>query len=292
MLTIFLAVLIIGNLVGMVVLYKYLKAQRKVAYVQRKYDAANKTVGDLTEKLDRYYSNRMIFLHHSVGKNILYEGGLKDSLEEAGILVKGSTYGDEIGEETDLRHWLPKFEQDMDGILSFKAHPNMYYDNGTANDIVMFKSCFPNSHVGEGTGPGDATDRKRTIANYKAVFEGLKNEMAKNKDRLFIYLTAPPLVPEGTTAEHAARAREFNVWLIEDFLPRYSKETGLNNFVVFDLFDFLAGEDNFLKKEYRRERSGDAHPNAVANKAVAARFMEFFRPTWDNWQKKSVPGEL
>lgn len=288
MLIVFIVISIVGNLVGMIILYKYLKVQRRVSYVQRNHDEANRTIGDLTEMLDHFYSKKMIFLHHSVGKNILYEGGLKDSLAELGILVKGSTYGDEIGEQTDMYNWLPKFEKDMARILSFKAHPNMYYNDDTTNDIVMFKSCFPNSHVTENAGSGDPTDRKRTQANYKAVFEGLKDEMAKNKNRLFIYLTAPPLVPEATTAQHAARARDFNDWLIGEFQPRYLKETGQDNFVVFDLFDFLSDEDNFLKKENRPGNSGDSHPNAVANKAVAVKFMEFFRPIWENWQKRSA----
>ncbi|MEA2030992.1 MAG: hypothetical protein U9N55_05280 [candidate division Zixibacteria bacterium] len=256
--------------------------------MQRNYNATNKKIGDLTEMLDRFYPNKMIFIHHSVGKNILYEGGLKDSLAKLGILVKSSTYGDEIGEKTDMCNWLPKFEKDMDRILSFKAHPNMYYNDGTTNDIVMFKSCFPNSYVIENTGPGDPTDQKRTIANFKAIFEGLKDEMRKHKTCLFVYLTAPPLVSEATTTQHAARARDFNDWLKGEFYPRYSKETGHGNFVVFDLFGFLTDEDNFLKKEYRTGNAGDSHPNVVANEAVTVKFMEFFHPIWQKWQKQST----
>jgi hypothetical protein len=203
-----------------------------------------------------------------------------------GVFVKGATYGDNVGNLTDIRHWVPKFKDNMDSILSFKMHPDKYYDDGTGNDIVMFKSCFPNSDIIEdGPEPGMPTGEIRSLANYRAAFVALKEEFVKNEDRLFIYMTAPPLVPEATTIERAARARKFNTWLIDEFVPAYNRETELNNFIAFNLFEILADEDGFLRKEYRLGRPGDSHPNEKANKIVAKNFMEFFRPLWLAWQK-------
>lgn len=282
-----LVISIVGNLVGLFVLYKYLGARKSIGYVRQDLEKSNRTVGDLTGLLDQAYPNKMVFLHHSVGRGILYEGGLRDSLLELGILVKGATYGDSIGQKTDMNDWLPKFRRDLNKILDFKAHPDIFYNGIDQNDIVMFKSCFPNSDiVGTGTEPGNPESPEKTIANYQAVFVGLKAELLKQPNKLFIYLTAPPLVPSGTTSENAQRARQFNNWLAQEFLPSYRNETGLDNFAVFDLFNLLADEDGFLKAAYRRSKPGDSHPNVEANKIAAAKFMEFFRPAWENWSRK------
>lgn len=284
-LLVILIISLIGNLFGLYVLYKTAKVKRELA-------AANRSIENLTDALDHFYSKSMVFLHHSVGYGILHHGGLIDSLRSLGITVKSATYGDDIGNETDICDWLPKFQNDMDRILKFKAHPNIFYTDDRTNDIVMFKSCFPNSDLaGDGSEPGDPLNSARTIANYKALFNRLQNEIKQYKDKLFIYLTAPPLVPEATSPDNARRARKFNRWLISEFLPQYRKETGADNFIIFDLFDVLADEDNYLKKEYRQGRSADSHPNALANKVVAQKFMEFFQPIWERWQGKAETKE-
>ena len=175
----------------------------------------------------------------------------------------------------------------MDDILKFRAHANQYNTDGTINDVVMFKSCFPNSNlISEGVSPGDPSSPEKTIANFRATFEHIGKEFRKYPDRLFVYLTAPPLIPELGSAENAARARQFNNWLINDYLPEYKREMAVDNFVVFDLFDVLAGADNFLKMEYRRNIPGDPHPNIAGSKEAARQFAHFFSPVWSDWLKK------
>lgn len=284
------AILVISlviNMIGVYFLWEYRKMRGQVASLQYSLNEARGSVDRLTDALDCAYSHRMVFLHHSVGSGLLYQGGLRDSLQQLGISVRGATYGDEIGQQTDMADWLPKFESDMPRILTFKGHPDLYYKDGTANDIIMFKSCFPNSQIeSEGTAPGNPNSRERTIANYKAVFDGLGQEMRKYPNKLFVYLTSPPLVPSVTTPEHAAWARQFNRWLTGEFLPSYLKETGLDNFVIFDLFDFLADENNVLKTNYRVSNPNDSHLNELANLEAVRQFMEFFRPVWTNWSQR------
>jgi hypothetical protein len=294
LLIIILVISILGNIVGLLVFYKFRNLKGYFAETEARLQEANgalkslhQTVHSLTGRLDQFSSTRMIFLHHSVGEGILTAGGLRERLLDMGILVKSATYGDEIGQETDINNWSEKFRNRMDDILNFRAHPNMYNTDGTINDIVMFKSCFPNSNlIGKGVFPGDPSSPEKTIANFQASFENLGKEFTKYPDRLFVYLTAPPLIPELSLAENAARARQFNNWLINDFLPGYKKEMAVDNFVIFDLFDVLAGVDNFLKMEYRRNIPGDPHPNMAGSKDAARQFAHFFSPVWSDWLKK------
>jgi len=285
---------LIGNVIGLFVVYKHFQLKKWLSEAEQQLgrrgqaiDALNESVAKLTAELDDYTSKRMVFLHHSVGQGILNQGGLRNKLLDMGILVKSATYGDDIGEDTDMNHWVVKFEERMNDVFAFSSHGNQYRADGKTNDVVMFKSCFPNSGiVGEGELPGDPTSPERTMANYKATFERLKPQMAQYPNKLFIYLTAPPQVPEVTTPDKAQRAREFNDWLLKEFQPQYASETGNDNFYVFDLFGVLANDQGYLKEAYRVPKHGDCHPNKKGSEAASAALLQFFKPIWEKWEKQ------
>ncbi len=134
--------LFLGCLCGVYVLNKYFVAKRHIATLNSDLKRSGEAVEELTEILGSQCPTKMVFLHHSVGQNILYAGGLQRLLLKRGIFVSGATYGDDIGQHTDIPDWLPKFENEMEKILTFKSHPNRYHSDGTRNDIVMFKSCL------------------------------------------------------------------------------------------------------------------------------------------------------
>lgn len=281
-------ILFVGCVCGLYAVKKYYGAQRKISQLNRDLRRSSESLEQLTELLGSQCPTRTVFLHHSVGRNILYAGGLQRLLIERGMFVSGATYGDEIGQRTDIQDWAPKFRDEMDKILTFKSHPDRYHTDGTRNQIVMFKSCYPNSNIVDDTSAEtDAAATVRTLANYQATFTNLKHEMMAQKDTLFVYLTAPPLVEAKTTAENATRARQFNDWLINEFLVAYRSESPTDNFVVFDLFGFLAGPDNLLKHAYRVEKVADSHPNDEASRLVAEAFVEFLVPIWEDWQQRN-----
>lgn len=261
---------------------KYIGARSAVSYVRQNLQNANDRIEDLFETLDRSHDYSMVFLHHSVGHGLLYAGGLRDSLLDNGIVVRGATFGNELGQHTDIVDWPEKFADRMDDILRFKSHPNRYFGDGKTNDIVMFKSCFPNSNILADGQSGN------TISRYKEIFNGLKSAFSSRPNTLFIYLTSPPLHPDSTNSENAARAREFNRWIKSDFVTEYTAETGLSNLLAFDLHKILADETGVLKPDYRGPISGDSHPNIEGYQAGAVAFMEYFRPAWDSLREGTV----
>jgi len=283
-----LVISLLGNLIGLYFASQWLLLRRQEAAKERLLGETNKGLLMLAGAMDNLSNGKMIFLHHSVGSGILDQGGLRDGLMKMGISVRSATYGDSIGEQTDMCDWMPKFRSNMEAILKFRAHPNLYFNDSSSNDIVMFKSCFPNSQIEpDGSAPGDPLSRQKTIANYKAVFVQLQQEFGRYPDKLFVYLTFPPLLPSVTNAESASRVREFNCWLQGPYLTEYRKETGLQNLVIFDLFDALADQNGFLKEAYRVMNPGDSHPNLQANREVAKNFMEYFRPVWISWKDRT-----
>jgi len=264
---------ILGNAVGLYFAYQWYKQGRTIRNLQSNMLKKNRFISSVNEGLDR----RLLFIHHSCGRIWLDEGELRDELFRNGIAVHDATYGDEIGEYTDLCHWVPKFSDQIDKILTFDFHPDNYYGDSRKNDIIMFKSCYPNSNISsDGAIPGDPLAREMTTQNYKAVFEELGKVFAEHPEQTFIYVTAPPLEPGSTSPDNASRARAFNNWVKSDFVSGYGDKTGLNNFLVFDFFDVLADPDNHLREEYRlNSYAGDSHPNAKGTRAATEKFLVF-----------------
>jgi len=265
-----LAISIIINLIGLAAAYKYLKTRRQLGRVTQS------LIRTRTE-YNKQFHKQLLFIHHSVGQNWLNEGGLKDSLASLGIGVHSATYGSDIGQDTDMSDWVSKFNSHFEKMIKYDIRPDILYPPGIENDIIMFKPCFPNSDISaEGTPPGNPLEKDRTIWNYKSVFENLSEQFSKAPRKLFIYVTAPPLVPGETAVENASRAREFNNWVKNNFVSDYRKRIGLANFWVFDLFDVLADSSNFLRPAYRRSDT-NSHPNADGSREATSRFLQFLR---------------
>ncbi|MCP4644950.1 MAG: PKD domain-containing protein [bacterium] len=258
-------------------------------------------------------ANGAVFIHHSCGENWL-NGGLHRALLAKPYIDDRNdiTYGTELnpdsgrprslgspaGDLTDMQHW----------ILWFNDYLGRVQAHGGQNRIILFKSCFPNSHVDDvGTEPGDPFSDWHCIANYKAVYRhpggsgktyahdghtyrALQDVFAQHPDTLFIPVTAPPECWAETDKPIAANARAFNTWLKDEWLPAYVRATGLHNVAVFDWFDLLAcpasdsSHPNQLRSEYGGG-AGDSHPNSAANTRSTQVFAGFIDEAWQAFDK-------
>jgi hypothetical protein len=253
---------------------------------------------------------RVLFIHHSIGGQLLADRGrdrrheglyrshprgghLRGLLEENGYEVGEATYGSRIGEHTDLFDWLPKFGGHMDEILRL-AQQNDSLPPTRVNDVVLFKSCFPNSRlIGRGRGAGDPRGPELTLANARATMRSLLPLFAAHPDTLFVYLTAPPLAPRVESEplakvllrqllgrgwgahelrDSGALARELNGWLTSEdgWLAGYEA----NNVVVFDYWDILTGEGRSNLLVYHEGGGYDAHPSFEGQVRAAPRLVE------------------
>jgi hypothetical protein len=251
----------------------------------------------------------MLFIHHScggqllapvgsdIGQNCIYKshpngGGLRDRLVSQGYRVHEVSYGSELGENTDLFDWLPKFSDKMGKVLTASG-PDTYYSDDTKNNIVAFKSCYPNNLFNaEGTEPGNPQGPELTVANAKATYRELLNSFAKHTDVLFVAVTAPPLLgsqPAEPLLKHLARrilgktkdvaksgllARQFNNWMKAE--NGWLKDYPHKNVVVFDYYDVLTGNGaiDFLKYP-SGPNSNDNHPNQTGNAKAGAAYVPF-----------------
>ena len=179
-------------------------------------------------------SLKIVFLHHSCGKNLL-DDGLRDKLKENNYQITSITYGDEwFGDHTDPPDFPITFDKYIDKILTWKLPENQRYN------IVMFKSCYPAS----------AIKSDELLQQYKEWYKSLVSVFKKHDNILFIPFSPPPLHPKATNKDEALRAHRFANWLKKEY-SLYS-----NNIASFDFFNFLGDPNQHtLRFKYRRTES-------------------------------------
>lgn len=254
---------------------------------------------------------RLLFIHHScggqwlapvgsedVGEDCIYTtaangGGLRERLSEAGYEVHEASYNSRVGDKTDIFDWPDKFRNQMEEILSCDLQDSFYSDS-TRNDIVMFKSCYPqNKFVGRGQAPGNEDGPELTVENAKAAYRALLPEFQKHPNTLFVAVTAPPLAPVRSSTRlykviakkilgrrdpivvSGPLARQFNNWLKDPQSGWLSNYDG-TNVVVFDYYDILTdrGASNFSRYPTGPEKT-DNHPSSEGNQKAAEAFVPF-----------------
>jgi hypothetical protein len=229
---------------------------------------------------------KLIFVHHSSGENWLSDdnGGLGLALMGHGYFVSDTNYdwgpsisdlGGPIGSFTDTGHWWTWFQGPESGTIlqalfseseQHASYSRLEQDPGGENQIILFKSCFPNSALDGSpddspTGADnplrgmDSISGFHTVANAKGIYVDLLEAFAANPDRLFVAITAPPLQEDETTAEQAANARAFNRWLVEDWLADYA----LPNVAVFDFYNVLTSNGGSPDENDAGASSGNHH---------------------------------
>jgi hypothetical protein len=279
---------------------------------------------------------KLIFIHHSCGENWLTDsnGGLGISLMNNNYYVSDTNYGwgsTGMGELTDIGYWWDWFRGPssssiyLNEIYSENNKMGNYYTRmstnpGGENTIIMFKSCFPNSYLsGDPNAPAntgsnplrgeDCWSDYMTVANAKGIYNDLLEYFATRQDKLFIAVTAPPQVAGDTDAAHAANARAFNNWLVNDWLAHYP----YHNVAVFDFYNVLTsnggnsqtndiGSQNGNHHRWRNgavehpqtissniaaypSDSDDSHPTQAGNLKATTEFLPLLNWFYHRWQE-------
>jgi hypothetical protein len=223
---------------------------------------------------------KLVFIHHSTGENWLQDdqGGLGLSLRDSSYFVSDTNYEwgpDRIGDYTDIGHWWlwfrgPNRDRYTSALYAESGQNSSYSrlqaDPGGTNQIILFKSCFPNSQL-EGNSNDlptsghnplrgqDSGSEHMTVANAKGIYIDILEYFRTRQDKLFIVITAPPLVQGATDVQAAANARAFNDWLYYDWLHEYP----FNNVAVFDFYNVLTSNGGNRNSSDLGLSSGNHH---------------------------------
>ena len=281
---------------------------------------------------------KLIFIHHSSGGNWLTDpaensagGNLGKALMENNYYVSATNYGwsvagDAIGDRTDIGNWWEWFRgpnslkilaalyrENDQNFGDYDSWPRLAKDPGGENQIILFKSCFPNSALqgdpksrlpeigGNPLRGQDASSEFHTVANAKGIYIDLLEYFRSRPDKLFIVITAPPLQDD----TWAGNTRAFNDWLVNDWLKDYPHQ----NVAVFDLYNVLTsnggnpessdlnsdvgnhhrwwnGGVQHLHSESRDTAaysSGDDHPDRVGNDKATHEFIQLLNVFYHRW---------
>lgn len=285
---------------------------------------------------------RLVFIHHSTGEAWLGDdhGGLGLGLRNNNYFVSDTNYGwtvggDVIGDRTDIGNWWEWFAgPTRDAVMTAlyaQTDQNCGYTRmdpapAGSNQVVMFKSCFPNSNLGgvpndpatTGANPlrgQDSGSEHHTVANAKGIYNDILPTFAAHQEKLFVVIAAPPLRDEDTSPEAAANARAFNNWLVNDWLAGYPH----HNVFVFDFYDVLTsnggnGDTNDLGRttgnhhryrngaiehvtnqgsNYSEYPSGDSHPSAAGDQKATAEYLPLLNIAYNCWKGTgSCPAQI
>ncbi|OGO14922.1 MAG: hypothetical protein A2Z14_16890 [Chloroflexi bacterium RBG_16_48_8] len=252
---------------------------------------------------------KLIFLHHSTGENWLADGygDLGRTLDQNNYFVSDTNYGwgpDGIGDRTDIPDWLEWFagsesSRYLTALFNESGQHSGYTrtlsDPGGENQIVMFKSCFPNSELRGNPYDPPSPGHDLTVGNAKYVYNTILQYFATRPDKLFVVITAPPL----TDPTYADNARAFNLWLVNYLLRE--NDYSLNNVAVFDFYDILTGPDAHHRLNNGQIEhivaesntlyypSDDDHPSAAGSRKATEEFVPMLNVFYHRWQGDMPP---
>jgi hypothetical protein len=252
---------------------------------------------------------KLIFIHHSTGENWLTDGygDLGQTLDRNNYFVSDTNYGwgpDAIGDRTDIPNWTEWFASAdtptyMNALFNENGQHSSYTrtlpDPGGENQIVMFKSCFPNSALEGNPNDPPGEYEELSVGGAKYVYNTILEYFASRPDKLFVVITAPPL----SDPTYAANARAFNQWLVNDWL-RENNYT-LHNVAVFDFYNVLtspqahhrfhngAVEHVIGNSNTLHYPSGDDHPSEAGSRKATEEFVTLLNVFYHRWQADAPP---
>lgn len=250
----------------------------------------------------------LIFIHHSCGENWLSDenGGLGKALAGNNYYVSDTNYGwgpEGIGDSTDITNWTewfcgPNSSRIMAAVYKEKGKNSPYTklaeEAKGENEIIMFKSCFPNSDLAGSPNDPPGKGEGLSVGNAKAIYNQLLTYFKTRPDKLFIAITAPPLQEKA----NAKNARAFNQWLVKEWLANYKG----SNVAVFDFYNVLTGPDNHhrfqngkiehtvnSKSNVLYYPSDDTHPSSAGNRKATKEFLPLLNYYYQRWRKSNPP---
>jgi hypothetical protein len=256
---------------------------------------------------------RLIFIHHSTGENLLRDdyGQLGIALRNNNYFVSDTNYGwgpNTIGDRTDIPNWTEWFKSGdtptyMNALFNESGQHSTYTrlaaNPGGENQIILFKSCFPNSNLEGNPNDPPSPSGWLTVGHAKWVYNQILQYFALHPNKLFVVITAPP-VQDGA---YAANARAFNQWLVNTWLT--SNGYTLNNVAVFDFYNVLTGPNNHHRyiggaiehvfaagMNTLYYPSGDDHPNITGSRKATTEFLPLLNIFYNRWRSSPAPSVL
>ena len=280
---------------------------------------------------------KLIFIHHSTGEAWLADGhgGLGIALRDNNYFVSDTNYGwgpGSIGSDTDIGHWWSWFRAPATAPAAMTAlysesdqdcgYSRLAADPGGANQIVMFKSCFPNSQLSSPSSPIPAIADNPikgqscggddfTVANAKGIYGDVLGYFGAHPEKLFVAVVAPPVAGSDTPG-----GRALANWLVDHWLQDSGYSVG--NVLVFDYYNVLTSKtgggssdvglstgnhhrvwngavqhktDAGADRLAYPSAGGDSHPDAPGDVKATTEFLPLLNHAYNTWKGNGGGGD-
>ena len=229
---------------------------------------------------------KVIFLHHSTGKNIW--------------LGKTNKYINKLTNKSDVQDYFNKYNKRNNSDLSitecffpkehpygWKNYPYDYYNIWVKNsgdqhymeeptleiltkeyDVIIFKHCYPVSRIVPDTGIPDINSEEKRIENYKLQYNAIKDKLHSFPENKFIVWTPAVFNKNQISEEEAKRTQEFYNWIMSEWDEKD------DNIFIWDFYKYETDGGLYLLDKYA-EGPSNSHPNLEFSSKMAPLFSEF-----------------
>lgn len=204
---------------------------------------------------------KALFIHRSVGHNLIVEGKLREHLQVSGVELD-----DYDNNNATLTASDNSVIANLPAIPGNNTNPDnlaQYFTSWDKRledyDLIIIKSCYPNSRI------KNEAQLASIQQSYQDIFEAFHS-----RQKRVALLTSPPLRPLFTNKLEAELVSRLNEWLLAK----------ADEYVhVLDFHGLLAESkgqhEGMLRGDYRRLLPFDNHPNKKANKELAPLVAKF-----------------
>lgn len=219
---------------------------------------------------------RVLFIHHSVGRGVLTHGRVRERLARLGaaptVALSDHDYNRRglsgpDGVKTSRTLPIPDDNTDPPGLKNLfqvaLGEPRLGAEL-KSYDLVIVKSCFPNSRIGS----------DESLLQLQNTYRSLI-DLAEELGVTLAAATTPPVRAGRIEPDAARRAASLAAWM-----------TAQDGFAgCFDLFGLLADTVEssptygMLRRQYTNALLIDSHPTRDASSAIGQPFAEFIHST-------------
>jgi hypothetical protein len=234
---------------------------------------------------ERKDMQKVVFLHHSTGRSV-WVGGVNRYLYR--ITGKGAVekYFENHNKKNKTKYSISNRIFPKSEPYGWNNYPFDYYNIWVKNggnqpykneptlemltrefDVIIFKHCFPVSHILPDNGKPDINSDEKTLENYKLQYNALKRKMQEFPDNIFIVWTPAALVRNQTSEDEAARTFEFHRWITEEWDEKN------DNIFIWDFYKHET-EGGLYLHERNAWSSNNSHPGKEFSARVAPVFAK------------------
>ena len=230
--------------------------------------------------------NKIIFLHHSIGKNIW----LGKTNRYINKLTNRSDVGDffkNYNKENRTEYLItersfPKVSQygwknnpfDYYNIWVRYGGDKLYMQEPTLEiltkeyEVIIFKHCYPSSRIGPDTSPPDIDSEIKSLQNYKLQYNALKKKLHEFPDNKFIIWTPAVMIKSQMHEDEANRTQEFYYWLMTEW-----SEKG-DNIYLWDFYKYET-EGGLYLLDKNAEAPDNSHPGRTFSERLSPIFSRY-----------------